>query len=171
MAIRIDSQRGRDASEAENGAAPKSKCRDVLVYGPDARIIAAHTEGLTGRQHLFPRRAARGRCRRARSITTTLVRAIQQGCPLRDSTTCATIRELGTPRPVQLSNKYRTTLAMRPYRLRCIISTLAMKRASPHLQRQLSISRQPSPQCARKIGIEAMGFGLKPLERATSGVF
>ena len=52
--VRIDSQAGRDASEAASGAKPKSGKGDVLVYGEDADIIAQHAEGLSGRALLFP---------------------------------------------------------------------------------------------------------------------
>ncbi|WP_454118854.1 tyrosine-type recombinase/integrase [Microbacterium lacticum] len=54
VVVRIDSQRGRDASEAKTGAKPKSRGREVLVFGEDADIIAARVEGLAGRDYLFP---------------------------------------------------------------------------------------------------------------------
>lgn len=54
VVVRIDSQKGRDQSEAATGADPKSSKRNVLVYGEDADIIAQHTEGLSGRALLFP---------------------------------------------------------------------------------------------------------------------
>ena len=51
--VRIDSQVGRDESEAETGAAPKSEKRDVLVYGADADLIAARVDETRGADYLF----------------------------------------------------------------------------------------------------------------------
>lgn len=51
--VRIDSQVGRDESEAKTGADPKSAKRNVLVYGADADLIAARVDETRGADYLF----------------------------------------------------------------------------------------------------------------------